>query len=189
MSLDHLEGQLRRLPGVTFVAFSELSGSTLVQVLSDGSIAASAVREPATALCESHLGTAFILDLGPVGRPPRIQLLEVESAFEDEVIVHLGFRGVWQSGRCEGSDPMAAAAATFEALTNLGASVPFSVEAAALFEHPVGDGVMVVLDSKEAGPRYGVASGENQAHAAARATLHALNRFLATQPLPRSESA
>ena len=47
----------------------------------------------------------------------------------------------------------------------------------------VGEGVMLVFDSPSAGERYGVASGDNVEQAAARATLHALNRYLAAQPL------
>ena len=66
----------------------------------------------------------------------------------------------------------------------LGADVPFQVEAAALFEHVLGEGVMLVFGSEHAGQRYGVAAGASVEQAAVRATLHALNRYLATQTLP-----
>ena len=61
--------------------------------------------------------------------------------------------------------------------------MPFRVEAAALFEHQVGEGVMIVLGSDDESPRYGVAGGADAVHAGARATLHALNRYLSTQTL------
>lgn len=181
-ALDRLELELRRLPDVHFVGFGEHAGTTVVQVLAASTSDADALRRDCRHLCEAHLERGFVLELPQSGRPARIRLLEVETPREEEVVVHLGFNGVYTSGRSQGSDPAAAAEATFEALSELGAVVPFRVEAAARFEHEVGEGVMIVLGSED-GPRYGVAGGKDPVQAGARATLHALNRYLSTQTL------
>jgi hypothetical protein len=116
-----------------------------------------------------------VVDLGTDG-----EIGEVAS----EIEVHLGFEGTRTIGRARpAGDPYAAAEATFDALAKLGADVPFKVEAAAAFEHALGDGVMLVFSSPVEGERYGVAAAEMVEMAAVRATLHALNRHLLTQPL------
>ena len=180
--LNRLELELRRLPGVVFVGFADQGSTTVVQVQAAATADAEKVRRTAELHCESQLDRPFVLELAGASRPSRIRLVDVESSRDDEVVVHLGYDGTYTSGRSMGHDPAAAAEATFEALEGLGALVPFRLEAAALFEHVVGEGVMVVLGSDDAGPRYGVAGGSDALHAAARATLHALNRYLSTQP-------
>jgi hypothetical protein len=183
-SVNLLELELRRIREVVFVGFTDRGAKLVVQVQPMPTADIDALHREVHLLCGAHLDREFVLELAGAGspRPSRIRLLDVESSEEDEVIVHLGYDGVYTSGRSAGNDPSAAAAATFSALEGLGATVPFRVEAAALFEHVVGEGVMVVLGSDAAGPRYGVAAGTNAVHAAARATLHALNRYLSTQP-------
>ena len=182
-SLDRLELALRRLCDVEYVGFGEHASTLVVQVLAAASADVETLRRDCRHLCEANLDRAFVLELPQAGRPSRIRLLDVQTPRPDEVVVHLGFNGVYTSGRSRGSDPAAAAEATFEALTELGADVPFRVEAAALFEHAVGDGVMIVLGAGDEPPRYGVAGGSDAVHAGARATLHALNRYLSTQTL------
>lgn len=182
MKFDRLELELRRLPGVCYVAFGDVGTSTIVQIMSVPTTDLNRLRWEAERLCSTHLDGRFVLELGGSARPSRIRLLQAEVPSPSEVIVHLGYDGICTMGRSEGADPPAAAAATFQALQKLGASVPFRVEAAAVFEHHVGEGVMLVLGSDEAGQRYGVAGGSDQAQATARATLHALNRYLSTQP-------
>lgn len=189
MTVDAAESALRRVPGVLYVANSRLDGSVVMHVLAEPTADTSALRKQATAICDSHLASPFALEVASAARRSRIQLMEVEVAADAEVVVHLGHAGLSRSGRSTGIDPTAAAEATFDALANLGAPVPFRVEAAALFEHPLGDGVMVVLGSEATSPRYGVASGDNAVQAAARATLHALNRYLATQYLADGDRA
>ncbi|HUP86990.1 MAG TPA: hypothetical protein VM143_15150 [Acidimicrobiales bacterium] len=187
--LNRLELELRRLPQVTFVGFAERGNTMVVQVQASPTSDADKLRRTAELHCESQLERPFVLELVGSQRPSRIRLVDVESALEDEVVVHLGFDGVYTSGRSRGTDPTAAAEATFEALQELGATVPFRLEAAALFEHVVGEGVMVVLGSDDAGQRYGVAGGTNTVQAAVRATLHALNRYLSTQPFAVAAAA
>ena len=189
MRLDALETELRRLRDVLFVGFRPLEETVVVQTLAVPGTDLEELRRDVLQLCEAHLGVPFVIDLGDAERPSRVRLLHVEVDPQDDVIVHLGYGGLCQSGRSNGGDPPAAAQATFEALSNLGAPVPFHVEAAATFEHPVGEGVMVVLGSDGQGPRFGVASGASPVQAAARATLHALNRYLSTQSLVVAQGA
>ncbi len=193
-ALDLLELELRRLPDVAFVGFHERDDATVVQVLALASPDPGLLRVQAERACRAHLDRAFVVEIAGGTRPSRIRLLEVQlvagpalATGEPEPVaveVRLGYEGVECTGRAVGSDPTAAAAATFDALQRLGAQVPFRVEAAALFEHVLGEGVMLVFASDQSGPRYGVAAGVSVEQAAARATLHALNRFLATQTLP-----
>lgn len=188
-ALDLLEFELRRLPHVAFVGLHDRQDALLVQVFALGSPDADALRHQAERVCRTHLDRPFVVDIAGGTRAARIRLLAVQVRKDDEdpgaeVEVHLGYEGVRTVGRAPGDDPTAAAAATFQALQALGAQVPFEVEAAALFEHVLGEGVMVVLGSEQSGPRYGVAAGTSVEQAAVRATLHALNRYLATQTLP-----
>ncbi len=190
--LDLLELELRRLPDVAYVGFHERHDAVVVQVMALASPDPGTLRFQAERTCHAHLDRPFVVEMAGGTRPSRIRLLEVHvnggrpgAAPQDaEVEVHLGYDGMHTVGRASGQDPTAAAAATFEALQALGAQVPFRIEAAALFEHVLGEGVMLVLASDHAGQRYGVAAGATVEQASVRATLHALNRYLATQTLP-----
>ncbi|HVF31790.1 MAG TPA: hypothetical protein VM933_02025 [Acidimicrobiales bacterium] len=187
-ALDLLELELRRLPQVAFVGFRDRPDTLLVQILALDGADPGLLRTSAERACRAHLDRPFVVEVAGGTSPSRIRLLDVQlrrDVDDDvEVEVHLGFEGAHTVGRARGGDPTAAAAATFEALQRLGAKVPFQVEAAALFEHVLGEGVMLVLGSEHAGQRYGVAAGTSVEQAAVRATLHALNRYLATQTLP-----
>ena len=119
-SLERLELALRRLPDVEFVGFDERGSTLVVQVLAAASADVESLRPQCRHLCDAHLDGGFMLELPQAGRPERIRLLDVEKPRPDEVVVHLGFNGVYTSGRSRGNDPAAAAAATFEALTGLG---------------------------------------------------------------------
>ena len=189
--LDVLELELRRLPNVAFVGFVDRADSTIVQVLALSAADPSALRVAAERVCRAHLDRPFVVEIASGTRPSRVRLLDVQvrtgnNGQGDEVEVHLGYEGIRTVGRApsKAGDPMPAASATFEALQRMGAKLPFRVEAAALFEHVLGEGVMLVFASDDAGERYGVAAGANVEQAAVRATLHAFNRYLATQILP-----
>lgn len=186
-AIDLLELELRRLPNVAFVGFHERTDALVVQVLALASPDPGLLRIQAERACRAHLDGPFVVEIAGGTRPSRIRLLDVQLRTDRddvEVEVHLGYEGVHTVGRARGGDPTAAAAATFQALQRLGAKVPFQVEAAALFEHVLGEGVMLVLGSEQSGQRYGVAAGASVEQAAVRATLHALNRYLSTQTLP-----
>lgn len=187
--LDALELELRRLPNVSFVEFSERPDGLLVHVAAFGAPDFGAVRAAAEAACRARLDRPFHVELAGGSRRERVRILHVRmgslpGAETDDLEVHLGFQGVRTIGRARSGDAEAAAAATFDALERLGAKVPFRVQAAAQFDHVSGEGVMLVLDSPSAGERYGVAAADTVELAAVRATLHALNRYLATQSLP-----
>lgn len=186
-AIDLLELELRRLPNVAFVGFHERTDALVVQVLALASPDPGLLRIQAERACRAHLDGPFVVEIAGGTRPSRIRLLDVQLRTDRddvEVEVHLGYEGVHTVGRARGGDPTAAAAATFQALQRLGAKVPFQVEAAALFEHVLGEGVMLVLGSEQSGQRYGVAAGASVEQAAVRATLHALNRYLSTQTPP-----
>lgn len=182
--LDLLELELRRLPHVAFVGFHERVDTLVVQVLALANPDPGALRSQAERACRAHLDRSFVVEIAGGTRPSRIRLLDVQVVTGGDVEVRLGYEGMCTVGRAPGGDPSAAASATFEALQAMGADVPFQVEAAALFEHVLGEGVMLVFGSEHAGQRYGVAAGASIEQAAVRATLHALNRYLATQTLP-----
>lgn len=184
--LDLLELELRRLPNVAYVGFTDRPDTLVVQVLALATPDPGALRIQAERACRAHLERPFVVEIAGGSRPSRIRLLDVQLVKEEEVQVEvrLGYEGMCTVGRARGNDPTAAASATFEALQALGADVPFQVEAAALFEHVLGEGVMLVLGSEHSGQRYGVAAGASIEQAAVRATLHALNRYLSTQTLP-----
>jgi hypothetical protein len=197
--LDVLELELRRLSNVSYVGFMDRQDALVVQLLALGAPDPGSLHSAAERICHAHLDRPFIVEIAGATRPTRIKIIDVRtSAGEDdqqnhdngnghsdaEIEVHLAYEGVRTIGRAKAGDPSAAAAATFEALKRMGARVPFRVEAAALFEHTMGEGVMLVLGSSTAGERYGVAAGETVEMAAVRATLHALNRYLSTQTLP-----
>lgn len=190
--LDLLELELRTLSDVSCVGFRQRPDALVVQVLAPESRDAAGLRLEVERTCQAHLDRPFVVETAAPTRNARIRLLEVavrdDAPVSTQVEVHLGFGGCRVVGRAEGADPTATASATFQALQRLGAAVSFRVEAAALFEDLVGQGVMLVLTSETDGARYGVASGTTVEQAAARATLHALNRHLSTQTLAAASS-
>lgn len=186
-SLDALELDLRRLPHVAYVGMLPRDGTMIVQLVVLGSPDPAEVRLRAEQLCRVHLDVPFAVEIAGGGRPARVQVVGVEvtgTPDDPRLKVELAFEGQRTTGEAPTADPTGAARATFEALKNLGAAVPFDIQAAALFQHELGEGVMVILGSPDAGGRYGVAAGPTVEQAAVRATLHALNRYLAAQTLP-----
>jgi hypothetical protein len=187
--LDALELELRRLPGVSFVGFEEHDGVLVVQLLAPGANDIDDLRERAGHLSRAHLDTPVVieLDTGPNRDPApgeRVELLAVlPSPDGREIEVHLAYGGKRTVGRGEiGGGSVSAAVATIDALRSLRLSVPFSVRSAASgLNGTPGDAVVVALSSEPPGVnRFGVASGNTAHEAAARATLHALNRYLST---------
>jgi hypothetical protein len=115
----------------------------------------------------------------------RVELLAVLPSLDNtEVEVHLAYAGLRTVGRARaGMGPVESAAATIEALRALRLSVPYGVAAASVLSDGTGEAVVVVLGpDSHGGNRYGIATGKNPDEAAARATLHALNRALAPRP-------
>jgi hypothetical protein len=182
-NLDRLELELRRIPGVSFVGFERTPRALRVQVF--GPHDDTAVRRRIDDACVAHVEGPVVVEFDRL-RPHRVRLLDVRHAHHEDVPtieVHLAYGGARTVGREVSDDPHAVALATVQALEKLGAEVEFEVAASAVFEQNDEHGVMMVLASKDTGRRYGVATADTVARAAARATLHALNRFLASQQL------
>lgn len=197
--LDLLELELRRIPGIAGVGFSD-DDSLVVSVAAEVAAAdrarlRQAVAERVRGLVDApvaieiqHVAVmsgAMVEGIGgPLGsdRPPRVRLLEVEvERNTEDVVVRLTHLGRHAVGRGGAGSPVDAAEATVRALHALGAEVPFTVKAMA---SPVGGGdalaVVVLLENdQQPAKRYGVAQADTVEEAACRATLHALNRWLA----------
>lgn len=117
---------------------------------------------------------------------PRLVLLAVLVFPEaDEVEVHLTRGGRRAIGRASASGgPVAAVHATVEAVRGFSTLLPYAPAWARTIEtsSPGRFLVAVALYAPETEAyRYGIAAGENEIDAAARATLHALNRILALE--------
>jgi len=182
-----LELELRRLPGTVSVGFRERGAVVEVQLVLAGDVDLSDVRSRAEASCRRLLHRDAELSIHAPARPARVRLLDVAvrpgETGGEEVEVHLAFGGTRTIGRARAGGAVDAARATVAALERLGAQVPFAVEEAAVLDDRRGDAVVLVFASPDSGARYGAAGGRSVEQAAARATLHALNRHLATQPL------
>jgi hypothetical protein len=163
---------------------------------------AGSIRIELTALGEEVPEPGFVAEPRRGLARGRVQLLVVLPWPErDEVEVHLAHEGRRTVGRAAtggtsgGLDQVAVA--TLRALDALGRPAPFQVRAVARLDQLVPaqvvsgrtDVVGVALDADPAGqvdptvvpsvtPRFGASAGRTPEEAAARATLHALNRYL-----------
>ena len=180
-ALDLFELELRRLDGVVFVGFVDRDDTLVVQLLMAPGADRSAAKERALGLARTHADRPVVVDVVGEQRGMRVRILAVEADEDDRIEVQLGHNGKIATVRGDGKSPFGVATATVEALTELGADVPFAVEQAAIFEQDEREGVMVVLArAGSTGSLYGAAAASSMHQAAVRATLHALNRHLAT---------
>jgi hypothetical protein len=195
---DQLELELRRIPSVTGVGLTTDDDGLVVYVSAEGvsadrtslrSTIAQQIRglvDGPVAIEIDHIAKpASVPSDEPASgfhRPPRVRLVDVEvEGYTSDVVVRLTHAGRQSVGRGEAGSPADAARATMRALNALGAKVPFSVRA---IESPVGTtadrAVVVMLEGDdERAQRYGIARAHTLEEAACRATLHALNRYLA----------
>lgn len=189
-AFDTLELELRRLPGVVGVGYSDEGDTVVLHVLADIPQAGPGeLRRQVSQRARAHLDRPLVIELedmaapaGPLVRYParvRLEGVRVEK-FSQELDVHLALGNRRAVGRGEAGSPAEAAAATLEALATLGAELPFRIDAAtASLRHSPDHAVVVVLEPDERAPKlYGVARASTMEEAAARATLHALNRYL-----------
>lgn len=194
--LDRLELALRRLPGVVGIGFSDEEDALVVHVETDVSQGVAALRRQIVQHSRALVARPVVIDIHEVvglkaGDRGRVKLVGVRiERFTQEMEVHLVHRGVQTVGRGTAGSPADAVSATLRALSGLGAELPFRIEAAAA---PVAgeaeQAVIVILEPEDdGGTRYGVARGESLEEAAARATLHALNRYLSRGPALSSAS-
>jgi len=191
-----LELELRLLPGVVNVG-STAEGVTVVALDPTPSLVEAATR---TARLHSVEVPVSVVALSSPDRRPalggRVALLGVAfDAATGTVQVELAHHDRRGTGQATSGPVVGAAEATLAALSDLGADVPFYLQAAGPAGSPVTTGpeptVLVVLCSRghdALGERIGVARGSSQEEAAARATLAALNRFLCAGQGARTSS-
>ena len=187
-ALDILELELRRLPGVVGVGYSDEGDTVVLHVLADVPDAGpSELRRQVSQRARAHLDKPLVIELEDLDdqpatrRPVRVRLEGVRvDGFSLELDVHLGLGARRVIGRGRAGSPADAAAATLDALAELGAALPFRIDAAtAALRHSPDHAVVVVLEPDARSPKlYGVARAPSMEEAAARATLHALNRYL-----------
>ncbi len=225
MTLDDLELELRKLPGVRAAGFTERDDVLLVQLHiapespeqslplqatriayrhSERPVAVELVRwrtreVPATTNGGGPRGEATSgvidtgVDIGVDTRPTeagagservdrRVRLLAVLNFPDtDELEVHLILGGQRAIGRAAASRGLVGAAeATVDALKTFAPDLQFRPSWAQLLETGMGEPFLVACEM--AGPagaaRHGIAAGTSAIEAAARGTLHALNRTL-----------
>lgn len=184
--IGDLEFKLRRLPGVAAVGFENGGEDDIVvHVLLEEHQAAQPhdVRRQVAHAVREHFERPAVVEVGVLPeagqmRPARVQVLAVRADQSRLGIeIHLAHRGRRTVGRAPTVSPRSAAAATIEALTRLGASVPFRVDT---IQSGTDGGPVVVMASGERAEwrHYGIAYGRTPEDAACRAALHALNRYL-----------
>lgn len=188
--IDALELELRQLDGVTFVAFGERDGATLVELAAGASSgpAAEVLRSDALRVALAHVEGPVVVEIydgspgAPVGRTSenRVQLLLTLPVDDSGAVeVHLARLDRRASAHAEGGHPAAVAEAVLVALGRLGLRVPFSLVGVHDLAPEMGAGTLVVLRDDLSGElRRGLAAGRTTAECAARAVLNALNRYL-----------
>ncbi|MHB8293331.1 MAG: hypothetical protein ACYDH5_01590 [Acidimicrobiales bacterium] len=200
-ALDAFELEVRQLEGVVCVGIvrgggGQVTGLT-VQVLGAGQEASAASSVAMLARKYLHGSVrARIEPLPPPGasgeaaasnaviaRRERAQLLAVRVMRSRGVVeVHLLHRGTRSVGRGDSGRLDGAVAATLGALCDLGARLPFTVQAVTPVTLDGQEAVAVVLSWLTEGRElFGLARAANMHESASRATLQALNRFLASE--------
>jgi hypothetical protein len=160
---------------------------------------AGSIRIELTALGEDEEASPDLVAEPAPPRRGRVQLLVVLPWPERaEIEVHLAHEGRRTVGRAPTGGLEQVAVATLRALDALGRPAPFQVRAAARLDQLIptnvpdarAEVVGVALEADPAAaeshapavpavtPRYGSSAGRTPEEAAARATLHALNRYL-----------
>lgn len=195
-AFDSLELELRQSPGVVGVGFAPRDAAVSVHVVVNDAAAAEPAQRRAEEATLVHLDDAPVLIdvrvLGaaegitatfPVASAPsraRPRLLAVIGLPDRWVEVHLALADRRTIGRRQERDDVdAAIKSTLDALAELGYDAPFTPRWSALAGAGHDNAVAVsLLSSDDSTSRYGVAAGATRREAAARATLHALNRHL-----------
>lgn len=184
---EALELELRQLPGVLFVSFSEDEGTTRRELVATPLSEHGRVRDEAARAAVNHLdGPAEIRVLAPPQDPAtplqgdRVGLLLVPPVEGDAAVeVQLSRGGQCFASRAVAGDTLAVGRAVLESLKGLGAIASFDVVGLHALPPDWGSGLLAVLRDRRTGElRRGVADGHTPADAAARAVLHALNRSL-----------
>ncbi len=201
--LDRLELELRKLPEVIAVGFegagadSEVAEDAVLVVhvlVSDGGVR-DLIEQQALDLGRLHLARPLQVLVAVEGQeapaaaasgalpssmvlPSRVRLGAVSLVDGGRAVeVTLGHGEHQAVGRGPSGSPSGAAVATLLALRQLGWSVPFDLNSGVRLVVGNTGAVLVHLTGPE-GERLGVSVGESAEHAAVKATLQALNRWL-----------
>ena len=186
---DALELELRQLPGVVFVSFSEGDAGGYVELVVLPGTDQARVREEAATCIANHLEhpaeirvyappQAEAVAAAPRGERVRLSLL-LPSDGGASIEVQLSRGSQRSASRAVAGDTAAVGRAVLEALRGLGARASFDVVGLHALPSDWGAGLLAVLRDTTTGElRRGVASGRAPADAAARAVLDALNRSL-----------
>lgn len=189
--MDALELELRQLPGVVMVSFSEddVTGAYVELVVAPGTDHAK-VREEAARCVTSHMERSAEVRVcsPPPEEPARAKpvgtgrvrlslLLPSDGGASIEVRLTRGHQEA--ASKALAGDTEAIGKAVIEALRGLGAKAPFEMVGIHALPSAWGSGLLAVLRDTSTGElRRGVASGLAPADAAARAVLDALNRSI-----------
>ena len=197
-ALDQLELELRKLPEVLAVGFEgPAEGSSIatdavitVHVFVSGDAERATIEQQAVDLGRLYVDRPLRIAMAPEGRvevapaaartPGLHRPALMESSLTRDgasVEVTIAFEGDRAVGSGSGTALSGAAEATLAALRELGWLMPFTVLSCARLTL---DGKLAVLVhlGGAGGDRFGVSAGAPPQQAAAKATLHALNRWL-----------
>lgn len=187
-SVDTLELEVRRIAGVVGVSFIDTDDQHVMRVLAPAPADSDEVERAAASLARSHVDWAVEVQIegnrhyDTEANVQRVHIVSVTAvANEDRIEVRVR-RGTSEATGIAQSITLASAAeATISALSQLGVDVPYQVKTATPLGASLSDAVVVVLRGTNAvdGERLGIATAESTEHAAAKATLDALNRYLA----------
>jgi hypothetical protein len=190
---EAIELELRQLPGVLLVTFSEEDGAGYVELVVAAGTDRDKVREETERALVNHLeGPAEVRVVEPpqprkepTPAPPRGARVQLKLVLPSDggaaIEVQLSRGAKRSSSRALAGDTAAVGRAVIEALRGFGAETPFDLVGFHALPSEWGAGVLAVLRDPTTGEyRRGVASGRAPADAAARAVLDALNRSLET---------
>jgi hypothetical protein len=191
---EDFELELRSLPGVVNVGMTHSEdGDVESVVLTIRNHDPEVVRESAIQVASLYYPDAAVIleeastprpDRGGVATAARIALEAAEFNDRDGVSeVRLGFAGRVGVGRAGSGPLIGGAEATLSALRDLGNVIPFYLMGVTKVDTVIGCSVIVALRSLAANDdRMGIALAHDDLLASAKATLDALNRFLALEP-------
>ena len=185
--MEALELELRQLPGVSFVSFTEEEGNTVIELVVAPGTEQAKLKDEAARVAINHLeGPARVKVLFPP-RPTEAQhasgrvklVLVLPSDGGPSIEVRLERGPHHSASRAVAGDTASVGRAVLEALHGLGTHAPFEVVGFHALPSEWGAGLLAVLRDTTTGElRRGVASGRAPADAAARAVLNALDRTL-----------
>jgi hypothetical protein len=191
VSLDDLELELRRMPGVLSVGFAETEGLVVVE-LQAGPDAADDLARTATMLAINHLGNPTAVEVvrwgdGPPGpSEARLRLVEVTTdPAAGELSVHLARDEERAIGRAASSHGLLGVVeATVYAVRTFLPNLTYLPGWARMIETTPERRFIVVASVTDPDARShlrGAAEGETPLEAAARATLATLNRTISRE--------